>query len=242
VDFSFAAPMTVRSGTMTFRLVNDGKQLHHLQIVRLAPGLNAADFMRIMQRGDPQPDWATDVGGPNAAVPGAHTEATVTLEPGTYVLTCMIPSPSEERPHLMKGMVRELTVVGPAKVVATEPKPDLEARLTDFKFTMSKPIVAGRQTVRVTNDAAQPHELTLFRLMPGKSVHDMATWAGTGMQGPPPGTPIGGVTALAHGRSASFDVNLLPGNYGLICFIPDAKDRKPHLAHGMVDQFTVPES
>jgi len=25
----------------------------------------------------------------------------------------------------------------------------------------------------------------------------------------------------------------------LICFVPDAKDGKPHLAHGMVKQFSV---
>jgi len=25
----------------------------------------------------------------------------------------------------------------------------------------------------------------------------------------------------------------------LICFVPDAKDQKPHLEHGMVREFTV---
>jgi hypothetical protein len=30
-----------------------------------------------------------------------------------------------------------------------------------------------------------------------------------------------------------------PGEYGMLCFIPDAKDGKPHIAHGMMKQFTV---
>ena len=34
-------------------------------------------------------------------------------------------------------------------------------------------------------------------------------------------------------------VNLLPGKYLLICFLPDATDGKPHAAHGMVQPFDV---
>ena len=34
-------------------------------------------------------------------------------------------------------------------------------------------------------------------------------------------------------------LDLKPGAYGLICFYPDAKDGKPHLAHGMVATITV---
>jgi len=30
-----------------------------------------------------------------------------------------------------------------------------------------------------------------------------------------------------------------PGDYGLICFVPDAKDRKPYLAHGMMKNLKV---
>ena len=30
-----------------------------------------------------------------------------------------------------------------------------------------------------------------------------------------------------------------PGDYTLLCFVPDAKDGKPHIAHGMVKNFTV---
>ena len=36
-----------------------------------------------------------------------------------------------------------------------------------------------------------------------------------------------------------FTADFAPGKYGLICFLPDAKDGKPHLAHGMVREITV---
>jgi len=36
-----------------------------------------------------------------------------------------------------------------------------------------------------------------------------------------------------------FTADFTPGNYILMCFLPDAKDGKPHLAHGMTKQITV---
>ena len=41
-----------------------------------------------------------------------------------------------------------------------------------------------------------------------------------------------GVTSYVRAR-------LTPGNYMLLCFVPDAKDGKPHLEHGMVLPFSV---
>jgi hypothetical protein len=34
-------------------------------------------------------------------------------------------------------------------------------------------------------------------------------------------------------------VELTAGDYGLICFLPDVKDGKPHLAHGMMKTIRV---
>ncbi len=38
---------------------------------------------------------------------------------------------------------------------------------------------------------------------------------------------------------AYLPVDLAAGNYLLVCFLPDAKDGKPHLAHGMIKEFTI---
>jgi hypothetical protein len=61
----------------------------------------------------------------------------------------------------------------------------------------------------------------------------------SGMEGPPPGMPLGGVSPIAKGRSNTFTLDLTPGTYGMICFVPDAKDGKPHSVHGMTTQFEV---
>lgn len=238
-EFAFTAPKSVPAGTITFRMVNDGKQLHHVSIIRLLNGKTMADFMKAMKQPGPPPAWVVQVGGPNAAVPGQTANATLTLEPGQYVLVCFVPSPGKEAiPHVMNGMIRSLTVT-PNSAPAAELPADIYVRLSDYKFAMSKPLTAGRHVVKVTNDAAQPHEVVLVKLAPGRTAADAAKWVGSGMQGPPPGMPIGGVAPIAKGRSNTFTLDLTPGSYGMICLLPDARDGKPHSAHGMTTQFEV---
>ncbi len=238
-DFAYVAPKTVKSGVTTFRLVNDGKQLHHLTIIGLAKGKTMADLAAAMKKPGPLPAWATEVGGPNPALPGGTAEATLSLAPGTYAMLCFIPSPGETAPHAMKGMMGELTVTA-EKSGGTEPVADANIRLSDYAFSVDKPLTAGHHVLRVTNDAAQSHELVLIELPPGKTVADVGTWVEKNlMKGPPPGKPIGGIAALAKGRSGTIPVDLKPGHYGFICFAPDVKDGKPHFAHGMMKDFTV---
>lgn len=238
-DFAYNAPKSITSGTTTFRLVNDGKELHHLTIIKLAKGKTMTDLVAAMKNPGPPPSWTTFVGGPNAAVPGGTADATLTLEPGDYVMECFIPSPGETMPHVMKGMVGALTVTA-EKSEGSAPAADATVRLTDYKFTISKPLSAGHRVINVVNDASQPHEIVIAELAPGKTISDLGTWVDkTMMKGPPPGTPIGGITALAKGRSGSFPIDLKPGKYGMICFLPDGKDGKSHFAHGMVQELTV---
>lgn len=238
-DYAFVAPKTVPSGAVTFRLVNDGKELHHLAIMKLANGKTLKDLAAALKQPGPPPAWTTDVGGPNPAMPGGTAEATLTLEPGEYAILCFIPSPGNPMPHMAKGMVGSFTVM-PDAAPAVAPAGDVTLRLDDYKFSLSKPLTGGKHVVSVVNDAAQSHEVVLVKLNPGKTVADMAAWIDKDvMKGPPPAVGVGGITALAKGRTGSFPVDLTPGNYGIVCFIPDAKDGKPHSMHGMTTQFTV---
>jgi uncharacterized cupredoxin-like copper-binding protein len=237
-EFAFSAPKTVPAGTITFHLVNDGKQLHHVTVVKLLHGKTTADYVAAMKNPGPPPAWAVEAGGPNAAVPGGTSDGTVTLEPGSYALVCFVPSPGEMAPHLMKGMVSPLTVT-PNSAASVDMPADVDVRLSDYKFTLSKPLTAGHHWIRVTNDAAQPHELLLVKLPPGQTAAKVGQWVEDGQKGPPPAMPMGGASPLAKGRSTTLSVDLAPGNYGLICFIPDAKDGKPHFMHGMATQFSV---
>jgi uncharacterized cupredoxin-like copper-binding protein len=238
-EFAFVGPKSVKSGPTTFRLINDGKELHHLSIIKLAKGKTMKDFGEALAKKGPPPGWVTEVGGPNAAGPNSTAEATLSLEPGEYALVCFINSPGDPTPHMAKGMVGSLTVL-PTASGATMPAADVTVTLDDYSFTFSKPFTAGKHIVNVVNKAAQVHEVVFVKLAPGKTMADLVKYVDKDlMKGPPPGVTVNGMAGLAKGRAASFPVNLTQGTYGMICFVPDHKDGKPHLAHGMVKQFEV---
>lgn len=238
-DFGFVGPKTLKPGATTFRLVNDGKELHHLTLIKLAKGKTLKDFAEATKNPGPPPTWITGVGGPNPAAPGATAEATLSLEPGEYVMICFIPSPGERAPHATKGMVSSFTV-SEGKEITPMPKGDVKVTLSDYGFAVSKPLTAGKHLISVENSAAQSHEVVMVKLNEGKTATEFGAFIEKDlMKGVPPGMPVGGVGFLDRGRTALFPVDLKPGRYAMLCFVPDAKDGKSHLEHGMVTQFEV---
>lgn len=235
-DYSFHAPSELPAGLTTFRLVNKGPSPHHVQLVRLDEGKTAADLVAALKAGGPPPSWVREAGGPNPAEVGEAATTTVGLEVGQYVLVCFITT-ADGTPHFLKGMTRPLTVTGPA-VEAAEPAADVVMTLTDYDFSMSKPLTAGPHVIRVENAGPQAHEVTLVRLKPGKTPEDFAKW-GSEQTGSAPGTLHGGVSGIMPGTHAFIHADLPAGDYALICWVPDAKDGRPHYAHGMSKRIKV---
>ena len=243
-EYAFQGPDTVAAGLTTLRLVNRGKELHHASIFKLADGKTLGDFQtamaNVMSGKAPPPAWISYAGGPNAIDPGDSNNVTEVLEPGHYLVLCMIPAP-DGQPHVQKGMLHQLIVTGPVPAAAAAlPPADVTVKLSDYDFTFDKPLTAGTHTVRVDNAGPQPHEIVVATLAPGKSVDDFVKWETGGEKGPLPASHwLGGVAGIDNGKSATFTLTLKPGNYLVICFWPDAKDGKPHLVHGMIKQIAV---
>ena len=235
-DFTFDAPETIPAGVTEFRFVNKGPSIHHMQILELTGGKTFDDFRAALASQGPPPAWIKMLGGPNAPAPGTESNATLALEPGNYAIICFVDIGGP--PHFTKGMVRPLQVVPAKSAGARKPKADITASLFDYNFKFSSPIRAGVHTIKVHNTGKQAHEVELIQLAPGKSVADFVAWLGD-MKGPPPAKPIGGIAGIEPGMSQFFKADFAPGNYALVCFIPDAKDGKPHYVHGMTQQFSV---
>jgi hypothetical protein len=236
-DFAFQAPSEIPAGLTTFRLVNKGPSLHHIQLIKLEDGKTADDFFAALKAGGPLPQWARLAGGPNPPEPGQTAAATMLLESGNYVMLCFVPS-ADGVPHVMKGMAMPLTVSRASIRSQPEPRADVVMKLVDFDFQLSAPLAAGRHTIRVENAGAQPHEVVILRMKPGKTIQDFAKWAEKPV-GPGPSTLYGGLSGIMPGTHAFVEVDLPAGEYGLICFVPDAKDGKPHFVHGMAKVIKV---
>jgi hypothetical protein len=241
-DYAFQAPDTIAAGRTTFHLVNKGPDMHHIWLIKLEQGKTLKDLIEATKTPGPLPKWAVEVGGPNTPMPGGESWATLDLEAGRYVMACVIPAKTDGQPHFMKGMVKEVAVTTrrgvqqAGKTVA--PAADVVMTLDDYDFRVSSPITTATKTIRLRNVAEQTHEAILIKLDPGTTVQQFLG-AMEKPQGPPPGALIGGITGIAKGRTVDIPTSFTPGDYALICFVPDAKDGKPHLAHGMVKQFSV---
>jgi uncharacterized cupredoxin-like copper-binding protein len=236
-DYAFESPDSITAGLTNFHLVNEGQTLHHVQLVRIDSGKTAADLEAAMKTPGPLPAWAVAVGGPNAPDPGASSDAAFDLKEGNYLLVCFVDIP-EHVPHFTKGMVRPMKVVAAAGTPAAVPTADVVISLADYNFVVKGALSAGKHTIKVENNGPQEHEVEIVRLAPGKTMKDLGEWMKT-MQGPPPANAIGGIAGTMKSTGGYVTVDLTPGNYVLLCFIPDAKDGKPHVEHGMVKELTV---
>ena len=235
-DFKFEAPDVIPAGLTEFRFLNKGPALHHMTIVKLGANKTVDDLRAAFANPGPPPSWVKMLGGPDASDPGVEANATVMMEPGNYALVCFVDIGGP--PHFAKGMVRALRVV-PARNTSSRPKADLTVTLVDYSFKLSSSIRAGTRTLRVYNAAKQDHEVQLVQLAPGKTLGDLMAWLSK-MEGPPPGRALGGIAGMSPGVSEYFTADFASGSkYVLICFVPDARDGKPHFAHGMAQQITV---
>src|SRR5579864_462418 len=235
-DFQFAAPDTVAAGLTNIVMVNQGKEPHQAVVMRIDSGKTQAEVQAGMM-GNTIPAWMSFPGGPNGAVPGDSTNAMAVLTPGNYMLVCFL-SGADGKPHLMKGMTKNF-VVKPAAAAMAMPAGDVTVTAKDYGFDVAPAITAGTHTIRMANAGPQLHEIALLKVAPGKTMAQVQAWMGTDMKSPPPFMEVGGIAGLSVGQTANFTASFGKGDYILICFVPDAKDGKPHVAHGMMLPFKV---
>lgn len=240
-DYTFTGPDSLPAGMTTLRIENKGSDLHQIQIVRLTEGKTTADFEAAL-KADPMamklPGWVKFFGGPNGTVPGEANTATVNLEPGNYLITCLIPD-QKGVAHAGLGMIKPLTVTTAANPVTADRKADGVVDSFDFSFSVSKPFTVGKQTIKVVNKGTRAHEVQVIQLPPHAQIQDFGKYflPDAKHDGPPPGKPIGGVSGIEKGAHAYFIADLTPGRYGLICFLTEAGQF--HFTKGMMMEFTV---
>ncbi len=237
-DFAYEAPEQIPAGVTTVRMVNAGAEPHHAVIAKIDAGRTVDELLDEYRNENYWPEYVTYVGGPGEALPGDTSRVTVQFEPGHYVLLCFIFSP-DGAPHLMKGMTRTLRVVESQQQAASEPTPDVVVRLADYAFGFSKAVPSGDVTFRVENAGPQVHDMVIIQTEPGRSVEEFLEWMEAGEGGPPPGRIVASITGMNAGRHVSFTTHLEPGEYSVICWVPDIADLRPHFLHGMMQQLMV---
>jgi uncharacterized cupredoxin-like copper-binding protein len=235
-DFSLSAPDTLPAGRVTVTFRNEGQEIHHAQFVRLNDGVTMNQYAAALTQGpEAAAALGTDAGGPGAVSPGKSTTITQDLATGTYVMLCFI-SGADGAPHVTKGMVHPFQVSGTAPAAAEQPS-DGEVILGDFTILLPA-MKSGTNTLSVTNAGRFSHEVVFARLTDGATFADAEPFLRG--EGPPPSLEaLGGTVGMAPGQRVSVTVDLPPGDYLALCFIPDTTSGRPHVHLGMWATFTV---
>lgn len=103
-------------------------------------------------------------------------------------------------------------------------------------------VPAGRVVVNLSNSGELEHQATIVRFKDGKSFADLAAMGEDIAQLDDIVDTFGGPNGAEPGASVVTTVELEPGSYTFMCFIPDQADAQPHVAKGQLLPFEVTES
>jgi hypothetical protein len=220
-EYSFDVPAEVAGGVVRMSFTNTGGFPHEFAFARIDEGKTEADVRAVIESGEEPPEWAEDVAGVPALSPRQSIAITRTLEPGSYVFLCFFPDP-EGTPHTALGMYELFTIAGDSGAALPEP----DATITALDDGLQLPTLgSGEQTVEFENGGTKPHELALVVFEPGKGIKDVDRWIGSGYQGEPPVTFLGGMQTIPAGESVFLSMDFEPAvEYTALDFTTNSRE------------------
>lgn len=264
----FQASHTVAAGWITFRYTNNSQMPHFALVEDLPEGITIEDVesvtaplfqdgMDLILEGRPEdaaakfaelPEWFGEVvftGGPGLTSGGQSSEATIYLEPGTYLLECYVKSNGVF--HSMTGMLHQFTVTEGTEGAPPQEAPALEVTLSNDRGIEVAGVPApGVHLVKVRFESQRVHEnfvgtdVHLARLGEDADLEALAAWMdwsapeGLDTAHAPQGvTFLGGINDMPAGATGYFKATLAPGRYAWIAEVPSPREK------GLLEVFTV---
>jgi len=229
-DAGYTVPAEVPSGIVAFKLVGEGEGI----LARLNEGVTLEEVNEALTQPDPFAaiGLLSLLGGSSSAV---DDRVTLDLKPGQHILIMFA---SGGPPVTYPFMAEEPSG-------ATAPTADVTADLVNFNFAIPAEIATGPKVWQISNKGDQWHEMAIVKLNEGVTIDDLLATMGESAgppEGPPPYEQIAIWTPNSPGETGWVTWDLAPGEYTVICFLPDiAGEMMPHVAEGMVANLTVTE-
>lgn len=253
-------PARVAAGRTLLVEENHDAAPGHAFVLRVPDDVAEADVAAALAPDAPPmlaatPDWfwrATFVGNADRATPnGGRAVGLVDLEPGRYVAG---------DPYRPVSQFARFEVSGEAAPAGTEPAADVAATLTEMTIGLPATVPTGPHLWRVENIGGMLHELAILPVPAGATVDQVQAALATALAGEVAGgvfeeqaAPaelgaawagwrpdlVAGVGVLSNGRPVAAQIDLAPGSYAAVCFIPLPQTGERHLAMGMTTLFTV---
>lgn len=222
-DEGIEFPEELTAGLVTLNFENNRTEAIFGPVVaRLNDGVT---LEQVFEAGDEAIFLVTLYGGGEVAV-GESLSYTTNLPPGNYTLL-----------EFEGDASAQFTVVEGDMADVTEPEADVNVALVDFAFGVPAFMPAGPQTWHIYNVADQWHEMAIYPIDDGMSAAEVREAIAADEEGP---DSVFFWAPMGAGVETWTTVDLEPGSYVMLCFLPDINgDFSPHLDHGMLQVFTV---
>jgi len=241
------SPTTVPAGLVLLTVINQTSDQISAGVLGPPAGQSMEEFMTSAQAtpstDEEMPSFlyqATIPGGPGDAGPGKTSQAVINLTPGDWAVF----SEGNQQPAMLTAS---------SGTPAAQAPPPTTVTVTEQEFAflgLDQPVPAGPQFWEVVNRGQQPHMLLLGKVPAGTTLQQVMDVINLNLPDnatPPPGMlqdkdvdfTIGGVLMQSTGQTVYPRLDLAPGRYVALCFVPDPATGQPHAAEGMVSLFDV---
>lgn len=118
--------------------------------------------------------------------------------------------------------------------------PEIIITANEYTYGVPAQVEAGLASVTLKNEGQEPHHVQLARLNDGVSIEQFQTALAEGPEAFALVTWAGGPAVIDAGGSQTVTIDLAPGTYLLLCFVPD-HEGTPHMALGQLASMEVVE-
>lgn len=225
----------VPAGVYTFQFINNRTEAEYSPLIaRLNEGVTMDDFNEALGVDDGfGAVFLVTLYGGTGIMPDENVHITYRFEPGDYMLLEL----SDTGP----GDVKPFTVVESDEGHSEDPVADVTLTMVDFAFGVPTVMASGELLWNFENTGEQWHEAAIFSVPEGTTREDILASFEAGEESND--DEFGQVffwAPISAGAEAWISIDLEPGTYAILCFLPDLTgDFSPHIAHGMVQVFTV---
>ena len=258
-EYAFAVQPTggtLQPGWTKVTFHNRGGEAHQVMFARLKDGVDLAALGAAAggdSSGSKAIEYVDMLGGVSYIGPGRTTEAMVELPAGTILAMCYVPD-AHGKAHALSGMttmlsVGEVAASGPGTTATASSRPAATEAVRGTivmdadGYHLPSTLPAGWYHV-VNSDGGGAgqglHELSILGLRDEltddglrRLLDDLATNATPTV----PLDALGGMGALSGGLDAYLYLDLAPGPYLAVDFMPDPGQPRPHLLDGYVTPF-----
>lgn len=235
---------------------NIGVEAHQVMFAALKPGVDVTALAAAAgtdSSGSAAIEFVDMIGGVSYIGAGQTVEAMVELPEGIVMAMCYVPD-SHGVAHALSGMSTMLTVgAAPAATAATTPTGASGSNADAVVGTITMgpdgydiPSPLGAGWYRVVNDDGGEgpgeglHELSILGLdepLDGDDLDQLLDDLATNATPEVELEALGGMGALSGGFEGFLHLDLSPGPYLAVDFMPDPGDPRPHLLDGYVTAF-----